>query len=265
MRNWFLLILIILTSTLSAQEEKVDLQSSEAVLATERAMDLQISQVNKRLRNHSKLLVMRTKVLPAQTVFYKGKGDGDKCIIAPDQTAGDNNCIHLEVYDFKDSERGLSAKSLGSLNKALTIFFAGQAPAESDPRKVPPRDIEKIFTRVYMNDFINGELIISEITDESPGTEPLDNKNLFLFFQENGNPFHGTEENPAQKGVGRYNLSVVENSTSHDIRNDFKKKYYFKHVDQFDKLFSKIFSFNDRDGNDNYRNNIRVLRDSLKY
>lgn len=264
MKKNILLFLLVLSFPLLSQE-KQDYQSSEAIIQTEKILDQRIVEINGRLKNHAKLLRMKTRILPAKTVLYKGIAQGNDCVIAKNQEAMENNCIHLEVYDFLESDRGWSEKSLGSKNKTMVLFFGGEASREEDPRNVPPRELKQIFSRVYWEEFNTQIKIISEITDEAPSTDPLQNNNYFLFYQVDGYPFYGTEESPSQKGVGKYNLAVVENTKSHDIRNSFKKQFYVKHIDNFDKLFSKIYSFNNKAGNREYRRNIRVLQDSLKY
>lgn len=267
LRSIIIFITILLSWNLWAQnqDQNQNIQDSQTILATERQLDAEIVRLNTRLRSHAKLLLMKVKVLPAQTVLYKGKAKGDRCISSADQEASDNNCIHLEVYDFVGSELVGRDRSRGAKNKAMELFFAGESGIEKDPRKIPPRDITKIFSRVYVWDYKREDTVVSEITDEAPGNQPLRNNQFFLFYQKDGFPFSGTPENPSQKGVGRYNLEVVENTISFDIRNNFKKEFYIKHLDSFDKLYTKIYSFNDRDGNQNYNNNVRILRDSLKY
>lgn len=260
-----LLAIFILFSPLLAQEQKQDNQASEAILATEKKLDQDIVRINKRMMSHSKLLRMKVKILPAKTVFYKGRAEGNTCVLSADQESKENNCLHLEVYDFLESDRGLSEKGYGSKNKTVELFFGGQASEESDPKSIPPRELNQIFSRVYMEDFRNGSKIISDITDNAPGTDPLQNNNYYLFYQVDGYPFFGTEETPSEKGVGKYSLSSVENTKSHDIRNVFKKKFYIKHIDNFDKLYSKIYSFNDRGGNREYKRNVRILKESLNY
>ncbi|MCC5814630.1 MAG: hypothetical protein JJT78_07735 [Leptospira sp.] len=260
-----IIIFAIINFSLIAQELPEDMQSSEAILQTEKKLDENIVLINKRLTSHSKLLRMKVKILPARTVLYKGVANGNRCEFSKDQEAKENNCLHLEVYDFIASEQGLSNKGLGAKNKAMVLFFGGQVSEENDPRKIPPREINQIFSRIYMEDFRNGAKVISEVTDEAPGTDPLQNNNYFMFYQVDGYPFYGTEETPSEKGVGRYNLAVVENTKSHDIRNSFKKKFYVKHIDYFDKLYAKIYSFNNKGGNREYERNIRVLKESLKY
>jgi hypothetical protein len=237
---------------------------SESILATERQLDIKIVELNKRLRSHTRLLVLNTKILPSKTVFFKGKAEGDKCLPIPDQTSSEANCLHLEIYDFPDLETPMKYPSMGSKNKTLVLFYA-TGSQERIPRKVPPGELTRIFSRIHMENFVNGEKVISEITDENPSIEPLQNNNIFLFYQVDGFPFHGTEETPSEKGVGRYSLESMVNIKSEDIRNDFKKRFYVKHLDYYDKLFTKIFNFNDQSGNENYQRNINVLRESLKY
>lgn len=260
-----LVFVIFFINTVLAQPNNPDLESSESILATERILDQEIVRLNNRLTNHSRLMKIKVKILPQKTIFYKGVAQGNKCVLAQDQEAQENNCIHVEVYDFIGSELGLSNKALGPKNKTMIITFAGEPSNEVEPAKVPPRPLQSIFSRIYVEEFRNNSKVISEITDEAPGTNPLENGNYYLFYQVDGFPFYGTEETPSDRGIGRYSLAVVNNTISNDIRNTFKKKFYIKHLDYFDKLLTKIFDFNYRDGNKNYRRNIQVLRDSLTY
>ena len=131
-KKLFFLIFILLlgSNSIASQDTVKDSQSSEAILATEKELDQKIIELNKRFMSHAKLLKVMVKILPAQTVMFKGKADGTKCILSKDQEADTNDCIHLELYDFVGSDRGLSAKGLGAKNKYLTIFFAGAASGE---------------------------------------------------------------------------------------------------------------------------------------
>ncbi len=107
--------------------------------------------------------------------------------------------------------------------------------------------------------------IISEVMDRGPNTQPSHNDKFEIFFQKDGYPEYGRPETPSEKGVGKYILAGVENTKTHPIRNSFKKEFYIKHLDQFDRLFTKIFDYNDQLGNKNYKENVDALKESLRY
>jgi hypothetical protein len=242
-------------------------QEGKSIGETEKELDDNIFEVNKKLTRHTVLFKMRIRTLPHRTVLYKGKpsADGEKCEAAVDQEAADNTCLHLEVFDFVGSEDGRSEYNEGAKFKHFEVFFEGANNADPEPRKEQPRNITKLRTYVYKNNFIVEDKTISTIWDLAPNTVAAHNEKFELFYQHDGLPNWGTPEMPEEKGVGKYLLSSVENTKTNPIRNQFKKEFYFKNVDFFDKLFTKIFDYNDRDGNRNYRRNVEVLKQSLKY
>jgi len=242
-------------------------QNGKSMEETEKELDDNIGEINKKLTRHTVLFKMKTRTLPARTVLFKGKPsqDGERCEVAPNQEAADNTCLHLEVFDFVGSEDGKSAYNLGARYKSMDLFFEGNNSQDPDPRKEQPRNLAKIRSYVYQNNFVIEDKVISYILDTAPNGAPAHNDKIELFYQHDGLPFWGTPENPSEKGVGKYILSSVENTKSNPIRNQFKKEFYFKNLDYFDKLFTKIFDYNDGDGNRNYRKNVEVLKGSLKY
>ncbi|MCU0824355.1 MAG: hypothetical protein MUF77_06905 [Leptospira sp.] len=242
-------------------------QAGKSIAETEKELDDNISEVNKRLRLHTVLFKMKVRTLPHKTVLYKGKpsADGERCEASVKQEAPDNTCLHLEVFDFVGSEDGKSRYNLGAKYKKMELFFEGQNNADPDPRKEQPRNLAKIRTFVYQNNFVIEDKIISVVTDNAPNGEPAHNDKIELFYQHDDYPLWGAPETPSEKGVGKYILSNVENTKTNPIRNNFKKQYYFKNVDYFDKLFTKIFDYNDRDSNKHYKKNVEALKGSLKY
>lgn len=242
-------------------------QVSEAITETEKKLDNNIFKLNEKLTKHTVLFKMKVRTLPHKTVLYKGKAsaDGLKCDLAADQEAQDNNCLHLEVYDFIKSEDGKAERNLGPKNKLMILFFDGANNADPDPRKEAPRNLKSIRSRIYSYNFPVEDKLMSEIIDQGPNTQPEHNDKFELFYQHDDYPLYGTPETPMEKGVGKYLLSSVENTKSNPIRNNFKRDFYMKHLDYFDKLFTKIFDYNDRDGNKHYKKNVEALKNSLKY
>lgn len=242
-------------------------QEGRAILETEKKLDDIIFNLNNKLTRHTVLFKMKIRTLPHRTVLYKGKAsqDGLKCEIAADQEAKDNNCLYLEVFSFIQSEDGKTERNLGPKNKSMILFYEGQNIDDPDPRKEPPRNLARIRSVIYQYNFQIEDKIFSEIIDQGPNTQPQHNDKIELFYQHDGYPFYGTPETPSEKGVGKYILANVENTKSNPIRNNFKRDFYIKHLDYFDKLFVKIFDYNDRDANRHYKRNVQALKDSLKY
>ncbi|MDZ4726644.1 MAG: hypothetical protein SH817_10835 [Leptospira sp.] len=242
-------------------------QEGKSISVTEAELDGNISEVNKKLTRHTVLFKMKVRTLPHKTVLFKGKPsqDGERCEVAKDQESKDNTCMHLEVFDFVGSEIGKSAYNIGALSKKIELFFEGANNADPDPRKEQPRNLTKVRTYVYQNNFLLEDKVISVIADTAPNGTPAHNEKIELFYQHDGFPDWGTPETPSEKGVGKYILANVENTKTNPIRNNFKKSFYFKNLDYFDKLFTKVFDYNDRDSNKHYKKNVEALKNSLKY
>ncbi|WP_411822772.1 flagellar-coiling protein FcpB [Leptospira sp. 'Mane'] len=242
-------------------------QEGKSISETEKELDDNIFEVNKKLTRHTILFKMKVKTLPHRTVLYKGKPsqDGERCEPGPKQEGAENTCIHIEVFDFQGSEDGRSEYNLGAKFKTLELFFEGANNGDPDPRKEQPRNLTKIRTYVYQNNFVMEDKVISMIIDSGANTQAAHNEKIELFYQHDGDPNWGTPETPSQKGVGKYILSNVENTKTNPIRNNFKKQFYFKNLDYFDKLFTKVFDYNDRDSNKHYKKNVETLKSSLKY
>jgi hypothetical protein len=242
-------------------------QDGKSISVTEDELDQNISEVYKKLTRHTVLFKMKVRTLPHRTVLYKGKPsqDGEKCEAAKDQEAKDNTCVHLEVFDFVGSEDGRSYQNLGAKAKKMELFFEGANNADPDPRKEQPRNLSRVRTYVYQNNFLIEDKTISMIVDTAANGAPAHDDKIELFYQHDGFPNWGSPETPSEKGVGKYILSNVENTKTNPIRNRFKKSFYFKNLDYFDKLFTKVFDYNDRDSNKHYKKNVEALKSSLKY
>ncbi|EMK21410.1 flagellar-coiling protein FcpB [Leptospira kirschneri] len=274
LQKLFLAVLIAISTAVFSQQNSGSDQKSQpssaqlgqSILETEKKLDEKIFELNQRLTRHTVLMKMKVRVLPFRTVLFKGKANNDECAPAINQEDPANNCIRVEVYDFiRDEERGLNKNVQGALAKYMEIYFEGQNSNDPEPRTEPPRNINKLKSKIYKNNMVLEDKIISEVMDRGPNTQPSHNDKVEVFFQKDNYPEYGRPETPAEKGVGKYILAGVENTKTHPIRNSFKKEFYIKHLDQFDRLFTKIFDYNDQLGNENYKENVDALKDSLRY
>ncbi|MCE9501136.1 MAG: hypothetical protein K8R21_11670, partial [Leptospira sp.] len=153
----------------------------------------------------------------------------------------------------------------GSKNKSMTLFFEGGNSNEPDPRKEPARKLKRVKSSIKNNNFVEEDSRISEVVDNGPNSTPQHNDKITVFYQHDGNPEFNRPETPTEKGVGKYLMEGVENTKTNPIRNNFKRDYYVKHLDYFDRLFTKIFDYNDRDSNGKYNEANTLLKGTLKY
>jgi hypothetical protein len=239
-----------------------DSQKGASLEETEKKLDEIIDQLNTRLQNHTKLFKMKVSNQPRRTFLYKGKAEGENCVKAENQEAADNNCLKLEIFDFVGSEDGKTEQGIGSKYKYMTVFYDGSSSSE-DPRKEAPRKVTKIISKVYVNNFVQKDLKLSDVVDEE--VENKAHEKITIFFQHDGNPPAGTKESLSAIGYGKYYISGVENTKTNPLRNQFKKTYYIKHLDYFDKLLTYLFDANDQNGNRRYKATNEYLQNSLKY
>lgn len=245
-----------------ATDKVEDSQKGTSLEETEKKLDEIIEQLNVRLQNHTKLFKMKVSNQPRRTFLYKGKAEGDNCVKAENQEGADNNCLKLEIFDFVGAEDGLTEQGIGSKYKFMTVFYDG-TPSEEDPRKEAPKKVTKIISKVYINNFKEKDLKLSEVVDED--LENKQHEKITIFFQHDGNPPVGTVESKSAIGYGKYYISGVENTKTNPLRNQFKKTFYIKHLDYFDKLFTYLFDANDNNGNKRYKATNEYLQNSLKY
>lgn len=266
-----MLLLIFVGFCLFGEEAKVstgdghedDPQKSKSIEESEKILDARINLLNDRMKAHTKLFLTKIKVIPTKTVLTKGKAEGEDCKPAADQLAMENDCMILEVFDFLQSDEGKANLNYGSKSKYITIFFSGPN-TQKDPREEKPRDITKIKSRIYLNDFKKDDIKAADVEDKAP--KAIDNAQVTVFYQHDGIPSKKSQENNlSERGVGKYNLSNMENTKSNPSRNTFKQTYYIKHLDYFDKLFSSILDANDKNSSAKYKESNEVLKGSLKY
>jgi hypothetical protein len=255
-----------------------ELSRSKSVLDTEKKLDERITKLNEELKKHTVLFRQKIKATPAKTVIYKGTADGDDCKEAADQTANTNTCIKLEVFDFQDSEWGKSELNYGSRSKSIILFYAAGAKGSDDPMKEEPGDLQKIVFRSVNRNFKENLIHFANIKDEAPATangEPTNDNggahdDKIVIFYQNGfpsldmRPFE-KEEQVNEKGVGKYKLKNVENSKTNAIRNTFKKSFFVKNLDYFNKLFAIVADTNQRYALKKYKESNDYMKSTLKY
>lgn len=259
------------------------LQNSEAVYRTEQQLNAQITALNKRLQDHAKLFRMKVEIIPGKTMLKKGKEVDGKCVtkdlsdpVNPKdvpQTAEDNNCLRLEIFDFLGAEEGLSAKNIGSRSKYIELYYS--SPADNpDPELQQPIQVKKIRTRILVDNYKKSDEKLSVIVADSiPGEGTHNDQTLTVFYSHDGIPPYGpplgpeggVEEQRKLKGFGKYNLNVVENTKTNPTRNIFKKEFYIKNLNQFDEMFTWIYDANERNANKRYAESNKVMKNSLKY
>lgn len=264
-----------------------DSQQSKSNNSTEVILDGKIRDFNERLKAHSVLFRMKIKALPAKTILHKGKPNAEKtkCIIAEkDETSDENTCLKLEVFDFQDSEWGKSELNHGSRAKYIELFFkGGSVGTERDPMKQPPRELEKVTFNTVERDFVQNEVKFSNIEDGKPHTDPTPvsaykgsaHDETYVLFYQHGYPvldmskFPNTDaqltEATNERGVGKYQLSYMENTRTRPNRVQYKKQFIVKNLDFFDKLFKAIADTNERYSQKKYNANREFLKGSLKY
>lgn len=264
-----------------------DSQQSKSNNSTEVILDGKIRDFNERLKAHSVLFRMKIKALPAKTILHKGKAnaEGTKCIIAEkDETSDENTCLKLEVFDFQDSEWGKSELNYGSRAKYIELFYEGGSKGdERDPMKQPPRALKKVTFNTVERDFVQNEVRFSNIEDGKPHEEPSavsaykgsKHDETYVLFYQHGYPvldmskFPNTDaqltEATNERGVGKFQLSYMENTRTRPNRVQYKKQFIVKNLDYFDKLFKAIADTNERYSQKKYNANREFLKGSLKY
>lgn len=254
-------------------------QASKSVLETENGYDAIISQMNKDLEKNTVFMRQKILVLPAKTVLYKGKSDGDNCKQAEDQTASENDCLKLEIFDFQDSEIGKTDLGLGSRSKYMILQFEGGSTGTGDPFKEPTRKIKKTVVGIKTVDFVKNETIVAKIVDNDPssGNDGKTNdlggahdEKVSVYYSMGSSELkfeadYAATEKTTDKGEGVYTFKNVENTKTHPIRNEFKKAFLVKNLLYFRETFANIADYNERAALAKYKRNKEFIKTSLKY
>lgn len=228
----------------------------------EKLLNANIQRLNEGMKEHAKILVLKIKSLPRNTVLTKGKLNGDDCIENTNNPEDpENNCVKLEVFDFIE---GTSKKpAFGPKSKFMILGFESDPTKEKNPKLAPPRKVTLIRSRVLVDNLYGHDRKLVEVVDENPiGGDVND---IYILSQDDYLPENIKAENPSNLAYGKYKLSQMENSKISPIRNAFKREAYIKHLFWFHELFSKIIEFNLKNNTKKMEQNTQQIKESFSY
>ncbi|MCB1178629.1 MAG: hypothetical protein KDK36_13675 [Leptospiraceae bacterium] len=240
---------------------------------TEKQLNAKITKWNENLRIHSKVLVAKIKLLPRNTVLYKGKLDGEECIshkkdekteemVLVDQEDPENNCVKLEIFDFVKGKPKRPA--FGPKTKYMVIGFDDDPSKEKNPRLASPRNVKFIRTSVLVDNLYGNDRYLVEVVDENPMSGSPDDS-IYVASQMDYKPEDYKKENPSDLANGKYKLSQMKNDKTNPIRNKFKQEAYIKNLQFYHELFTKIFEFNDKNNDNKMKKNTDFIKKSFNY
>jgi hypothetical protein len=229
----------------------------------EKLLNGNIQKLNEGMQVHSKILVMKIKVLPKNALITKGKLNGEDCIANEEsQEDPENNCIKLEVFDFVEGSPKKPA--FGPKSKYMILGFEADPTKEKNPKNAPPRKVNLIRSSVLVDNLYGIDRKLVEVVDENPmGGDP--NESIYIASQEDYAPIDFKKENPSDISRGKYRVSQMENTKINPIRNAFKREAYIKHLQAFHELFSKIKEFNDKTNTTKMQQNTNLIKESFSY
>ena len=236
-------------------------QFSQNIVNEEKRLDEAIRSVYDSMQVHARLISMKIKDLPRNTVIYKGKIKGNDCIEDAVQEDLQNNCLKLEIFDFIGAG---SPKPSGAKSKSLVLFFDSDA-GDPNPRLSPPRKLNKIKLSIYSNDLVSLDKSFVEVIDEDPLAAGDHNEKITIRAQYDDLPQDSDKERPSEFSFGRFKLSLVDNTKSNPLRNEFKRESMFKQLRFFHENYTKIYDFNDLKLIKRINQNKQKSVNSLKY
>ncbi len=235
-------------------------QNSQNILNEEKRLDETIRNIYDSMQLHARIIPMKIKDLPKNTLIYKGKIKGNDCIEDKNQEDISNNCLKVEIFDFV----GTSSTPRGAKSKSMTLFFDSEG-GDANPRTAPPRKLTKVKLRTISNDLLYLDKQMVEIIDEDPLAVGDHNDKITIVAQYDDLPENFDQEKSSEFSYGRYKLSQVDNTKSNPIRNEFKRENFFKHVRYFHDMYTKIYDFNDIRLVKRVKENNSNVAKSLKY
>jgi len=151
-------------------------------------------------------------------------------------TKGDGY-IQLESYDFIPESYG-SAVIVGGKRKTVQLYFSGSS-------------LTKIVSIIVDENFATRETITSTVTDPSPSS--VENNDIEIKnIQKDGKTYIST-------------LGDVQNTISNPDRIKFKKEFYIKHLEYFDRSFEYTKKYLSLYGTNTDKKTSETLKNSLKY
>lgn len=228
----------------------------------EKLLNTNIQKLNENMKEHSKILVTKIKVLPRNAVLYKGKLNGDECVESVgNQEDPENNCVKLEIFDFVEGTPKRPA--FGPKSKFMVIGFEGDPSKEKNPRLASPRKVTLIRSRVLVDNLYGHDRKLVEVVDENPIGGDVNE--IYILSQDDYVPENIKAENPSNLAYGKYKLSQMENSKISPLRNTFKREAYIKHLQSFNELFKKILEFNMKTNTKKMEQNTNQIKESFSY
>jgi hypothetical protein len=241
--------------------------------ATEKDLNAKILSWNEALKNHSKLLVAKIKLLPKNTVLYKGTLNGEECVTHQknektgdmelvDQENPQNNCLKLEIFDFVEGKPKKPA--FGPKTKYMIIGFESDPSGEKNPRNAAPRNVKFIRSSVLVDNLYANDRMLVEVVDENPLSGNPD-ESIYIATQIDYKPDDFKKENPSEIANGKFHLNQMDNNKTDPIRNQFKRDAYLKHLQYYHELYTKIYEFNDGSNTGKMKQNTNFIKKSFNY
>ena len=200
------------------------------------------SQVSESLKNTEKQLDERilevNKSLSRYSRFLKTKG-----IIkySPQNTVvtvnTEKNYVQIESYSFIQESK-VSTELVGLKNKTMRLFFSGD-------------NLVKIETEIFEDNNSTNTKKQILITDVSPTS--VDTTDIELSSSTNNLKAYTTT------------FGDIQNTNSRPVRIQYKREYYTDNLVYFEKLFRFTEEFQQVGATNIERENLAILKQSLKY
>jgi hypothetical protein len=250
-------------NTTKLSDKAHDPQYGKNLEEAEKLLNGNIQRLNEGMQEHAKILVMKIKLVPQNTVIVKGKLSGEDCIENKEsQESPENNCLKIEVFDFVKG--GYRKPAFGPKSKFMVIGFESDPSNEKNPKNAMPRKVTLIRSSVLVDNLYGIDRNLVEVVDENPmGGDP--NESIYIASQDDYLPKDFKQENPSSIAYGKYRVSQIENTKTNPLRNEFKREAYIKHLQSFHELFSKIKEFNEKNNTKKMQQNTNLIKGSFQY
>lgn len=245
------------TSPIGGPQQSLNLETEE------KRLDDLIRNIYDSMQLHARIIPMKVKDLPRNTIITKGKASGDECLEEKAQEEITNNCLKLEIFDFVGVGNGIPS-TVGAKSKTITLFFDTEG-GDKNPRTAPPRKLTKVKLRVISDDLLNLDKQMVQIIDEEPLAQGDRNDKVSFVAEYDSLPLGAADEKPSEFSYGKYKLSQMDNTKSSPIRVQFKRENLFKHLRFFHEIYTKIYEFNDNKLVNRVRENNKNVLKALNY
>ncbi|MDH5655882.1 MAG: hypothetical protein OEZ34_08240 [Spirochaetia bacterium] len=148
------------------------------------------------------------------------------------------------IYDPKDPKR----EAIGSRRKTVTLFFDQTNQAADAQQNLA---LSAVVARVVNDNFIEGSRNIELIIDPSPGDEQLED--VMIIHRENN------------KDAQAISAGMMRNNGAYPHRLRFKQRFYSTFLSDFDRLYTLVDSYSQRDGEAYNESVILELENQMDY